>query len=492
MRRETFLERLRHTSYFDVIVIGGGATGLWCALDATLRGYKTLLVEQNDFAASASSKSTKLFHGGLRYLKQGHLGLVREALHERGYLAKMAPHLVTLRPFIIPHYAFIGKWWYGLGLSLYDLLAGRLACKYHSTLSREKTVEKSPNLNKNGLKNASLFYDGQFDDARFCIELAKKIAREGGCLLTYAKVTELLHQQEQITGVVIRDELGKELFQVHGKTIINATGVFTDKLRALDDRRCRPIMALSRGSHIVVDQKFLPGQTAIVVPKTADGRLIFIIPWLGKVLIGTTDIATYTPEIEPIPTSEEVDFLLKEAGNYLELKPKREDILSLFSGLRPLVRKSDQKKTAKLSRSHKILVSSSGMITITGGKWTTARKMAEECINQAIQEGFLEKRPCTTKNLHFEEGAQPHQGPLLHPSLPYTESDLVEAASEEMCSTLADLLARRTRCLFLNAKATLEIAPLAANILAKNLGKSPAWAAEELKKFQDFAKHYCV
>lgn len=491
MLRDDMIRQIRLVHEWDVIVIGGGATGLWCALDAASRGFRTILLERNDFASVTSGKSTKLFHGGLRYLRQGHIGLVREALLERGRLAKNAPHLFISRPFLVPYYSLGEKLLYHIGMTLYDLLAGKLGLQKHQPLSREKCMEKCPNLFPENLKGGCLFYDGQFDDARFAIDLVKTIHDHGGVVLNYAEVHAFTKQSGKISGVGVIDHNNGEFFELRGKVILNASGIFVDELRKMDNPLSAPIMSFSRGSHIVLDRNFLPGNTALIVPKTKDKRLIFLIPWLNKLLIGTTDIPVEkVSDEDSVATPEEIDFLLETAGAYLQKKPKREDILSVFAGIRPLVKRKSGKATSKLSRTHKIFLSESGLLTIAGGKWTTARQMAEDAIDKAIKHAHLEKKACRTKTLPIHETKKHHAPSPLHPDLPYTKEDITRAVKDELALTLIDVLARRTRSLLLNAEAAIEIAPQVAALMATHLGQDSAWIEKQLKAFRTFAKNY--
>lgn len=479
---------VHNTSCWDVIIIGGGASGLWCAYDAALRGYQTLLVEQGDFASATSSKSTKLIHGGIRYLKQGHISLVREALQERKILSEIAPHLVQSRQFIIPYAHWWERWYYGLGMTLYDYFSGPMGQEPHRSLSSPEALTHCPTLLSDNLHGGCLFSDGQFDDARFAIEIAKMAATYRATLLNYARVTKFSYEKDKICGVVIRDELTENQWEVRGKCIINATGIYTDEMRKLADPTAKPMMALSQGAHIVLDASFLPRETALVIPKTKDKRLAFLIPWHGKILLGTTDIPTPHPTQEAHPTQEEIDFLLDAASTILNKKPTREDIRSIFAGIRPLVKRPGA--TSKLLRSHKIALEPSGMITLTGGKWTTARKMAEETLNFAIQKGNLENRLCQTHKTPFKESVHLHKGQLLHPDLPYTEDDIEIAIEHEMAMTLVDLLSRRTRSLLLDVRATQAIAPKVAHTLQKRLGKSDAWKYQQIEEFLTISRSY--
>lgn len=468
---------------FDVLVIGGGATGLGAALDAASRGLRVLLLEKFDFAKGTSSRSTKLIHGGLRYLEQGMLSLVFEALHERGYLLKNAPHLISPLPFIIPAY----KWWerplFSFGLKIYDILAGSFNIKSSKHLTCLEVLERLPTLQEKHLKSGTLFYDAQFDDARFAIALMRTCQNLGGVLKNYTPVTGLIKNMGKVCGV------NTPQGAFYAKKIINATGIFTDEVRNLDDPLAEPMMKLSQGIHLVLPKKFLGEGTALVIPRTKDQRLLFMVPWHDHVLLGTTDRPVDFPAIEPKAKEKEVDFILKNAAPYLTCPPNRADVLSIFAGLRPLVREGG-KLTRKLDRTHKILVADSGLITITGGKWTTYRKMGEDVIDVAFP-----KTQSKTKSLHlygYKGSDIDHydKGDRLHSDLPYYERDVTYAVRYEMAKTLDDVLARRTRALFLNAKATIEIAPKVAKIMADELKQDAKWIQKELKDFEAIATLY--
>lgn len=476
MRRSEMLKSVAITKEWDLIVIGGGATGLWCALDAATRGYKTLLLEMGDFAEGTSSRSTKLFHGGLRYLKQGRLGLVHEGLIERGYLAKNAPHLFTSRPFLLPFYHSFERPYYKMGMILYDFLAGSLLLQKHRLLGRDAALAECPTLRSEGLRGGAVYFDGQFDDARFAIELAKTATAHGATLLNYCKVNQFLKKDGKITGVIATDLDTNHSIEICGKKVINATGIFSDEIRKLDDPITPPLMALSRGSHIIVDKKFLPLDTALIVPKTGDKRVIFVIPWQDKVLIGTTEAVIKEPSNNPKPSNEEIDFLLEHAKLILNPYPKKEDILSSFAGIRPLVKSNHEKASSKLSRNHEIVTAPSGLVTVAGGKWTTGRKMAEDTINKT----FKKPHPCKTKKL------------ALHQTKPPANfKDSVRlAVEEEMALTASDVLARRTRTLFLDTKEALSLAPETIHLMASLLQKDTAWEAIELTKFKEYAKSF--
>lgn len=500
---------------WDFCIIGGGATGLGVAVDAASRGFSTLLLEQYDFAKGTSSRATKLVHGGVRYLQQGNIKLVTEALHERGILHRNAPHLVKDLSFIVPNY----KWWegpyYGLGLKVYDWMAGELGLGKSRWLSREETLEQAPTLDAEGLRGGVLYHDGQFDDARLAINLAQTAAHHGAVLLNYCRVEGLVKKEGAaggagaahggagtgvIRGVRATDQAEGRSYEIAARVVINATGVFTDSVLQMDDPGSESVIAPSQGVHLVLDKDFLPGQAAILVPHTDDGRVLFAVPWHDKIIIGTTDTPVSEVTIEPRALPEEIDFILQQIGRYLRKVPSREDIRSVFAGLRPLV-KSSSKKTAELARDHLILVADSGLITITGGKWTTYRRMAEDTVNTAIQRAGLVEKPCVTASLAIHGAddaeairalvvARPALGERLHVRLPYIRAEIIWAAREELCMTVEDALSRRTRSLLLDARAAAECAPLVAELLAAELGRDQDWQLQQITEFRELAKGY--
>jgi glycerol-3-phosphate dehydrogenase len=516
MNRDEMLQQLDDpSSTWDMIVIGGGATGLGTAVEAASRGYRTLLLEQDDFAKGTSSRSTKLIHGGVRYLQQGNVGLVLEALHERGLLVGNAPHLVHDLAFVVPLY----DWWegpfYGIGLKLYDMLAGRLGLGPSRLLSREETLELLPTVEPKGLRGGVIYHDAQFDDARLAVSLARTFADLGGTPLNYLPVTGLLKEGGITTGVVARDEETGREYRLHARVVINATGVFTDKVRRLDDPQTAPIITPSQGVHLVLDRDFLPGDSAIMIPHTADGRVLFAVPWHGRVVVGTTDTPVATIFREPRPLPEEIDFLLAHAARYLTRHPTRADVLSTFAGLRPLVQPGGSEATAAISREHTILISGSGLVTITGGKWTTYRKMGEDTVSQAAVVAGLAPRPSVTEKLHihgWQEGEAPAapwdvygaeadavrglaaENPAweepLHPRLPYRACEVVWAVRHEWARTVEDVLARRTRSLLLDARASVEVAPRVAGLMARELGRDADWQRAQVAAYCDLARGY--
>jgi glycerol-3-phosphate dehydrogenase len=476
-----------------MIVIGGGATGAGIAVDAASRGYQVLLLERSDFGKGTSSRSTKLVHGGVRYLEQGNVSLVMEALKERGLLLHNAPHLVRNLAFVVPNY----EWWetpfYGIGLKLYNLLAGKYGFGTSRILSREETLEFLPTIKTEGLRGGVVYYDGQFDDARLLIDLMTTAHAHGAALLNHAPVTALLKDADGfVDGVRYQDAVTGEEMEARASIVINATGPFTDELRRKADPSAAPIISPSQGIHLVFDRSFLPGDSAIMVPHTSDGRVMFAIPWNGHTLVGTTDTPVSQAALEPVAMEQEIDFILETAGLYLEKKPQRADVLSIFAGIRPLVKAGDVGNTAALSRGHTIRIEESGMITVCGGKWTTYRRMAEDCVNQAATLAQLPERPCVTADLRIHAPQFAPAGEPLHPSLPYTEADIAHAVRHEMAETVEDVLARRTRALFLNAPAALQMAPRVAQWMAHERQAPPGWGDEQLAAFRNVAQGYLI
>jgi glycerol-3-phosphate dehydrogenase len=519
MDRKVYLSHLRsHPEFWDVIVVGGGATGLGTALEAVSRGYRTLLLEQDDFAKATSSRSTKLVHGGVRYLQQGNVSLVMEALRERGRLLANAPHVAHNLPFIVPIY----DWWdgpfYGVGMKLYDLLAGKLGLGPSKLLSRDETLARLPNIEAKGLRNGVIYHDGQFDDARLAICLARTIADKGGVPLNHVRVTELRKRGGNVVGVRARDAETGEAFELDARVVVNATGIFSDDIRQMDDPAEERMIAPSQGVHLVLDGSFLAGDSAIMVPKTADGRVLFAVPWHGRTIVGTTDTEIPDTPLEPRAREEEIEFLLEHAAIYLARDPRREDVLSVYCGVRPLVRVAGDKGTAALARDHVLMISKSNLVTITGGKWTTYRKMAEDAVDTAALVAGLEERPSGTATMRLHgwlkrpaetEGLlslygsdapavrrtmreRPGWDLPLHPRLPYFTGEVAWAARNEMAWTVEDVLARRTRALLLDARASIEAAPSVAAILAEELGRDAAWQRAQVDGYRAVAEGYVL
>lgn len=528
-----------HPKEWDMIIVGGGATGVGVAIDAASRGYDVLLLEQSDFGKGTSSRSTKLAHGGVRYLEQGNIGLVMEALKERGLLLQNAPHVVHDLAFVVPNY----DWWeapfYGLGLKLYQLLAGKYGFGGSRIISREETLEHLPTLKTEGLRGGAIYYDGQFDDARLLIHMVITAFEQGATLLNYVEVTGLSKDAEGfVDGVTGRDaETGNE-FRATAKVVVNATGAFSDLLRVKAEASATPMIAPSQGIHLVFDASFLQGRSAIMVPHTSDGRVLFAIPWHGHTLVGTTDTPIASATLEPVAMEEEVDFILATAAQYLTKAPTRGDGLSVFAGIRPLVRArgvpsgasnvvlSGVFNSAALSRDHVIQIDGSGLVTVCGGKWTTYRHMAEDCVEQAATFAQLPERPCVTQHLRIhgsgfgfrggenddaqkEPGAlsvygsdakeirkliaaEPSLGEPLNARLPYVKAEVIWATRSEMARTVEDVLARRTRALFLNARAAVAMAPGVAELMASEMGWNDVTREKQVAAFREVASNYIL
>lgn len=518
MNRQKLIYELKNQSdiIWDVIIIGGGATGLGIALDSVTRGYKTLLLEQSDFAKATSSRSTKLVHGGVRYMAQGDLFLVMEALHERGIMLKNAPHLTFNQEFVIPIYTIWDAILYTVGLKFYDLLAGRLSLGKSYFMNRQKTLNRLPLLKEKGLKGGVVYHDGQFDDSRLALELALTSVERGGTVLNYFKVKNLLKSDTgKITGVSATDMCSGEEFSLKSKVVINATGVFADDIAKMDNPSAKPTIKPSQGVHIVLDKSFLNSTSAIMIPKTDDGRVLFAIPWYGEVVVGTTDTPLNEISLEPVAMEKEIDFILSTAEKYFVKPPRRKDVLCIFAGLRPLAADPDNPSSTKeVSRRHKITLSPSGLLSITGGKWTTYRRMAEETINKGIKAGLIENRKCITSDLKLTRitdihsagrlhiygdsiqkiekiiAEKPESGALVHPDLPYTRAEVIWVCRNEMPATIEDVLARRTRSLLLNAKASAVAAPVVASIMAEELGFDHYWQKEQIDSYNKLIGKY--
>ena len=516
--RAKMLSGLETSQPFDLAIIGGGATGLGLALDASKRGFSVVLIEANDFAKGTSSRSTKLVHGGVRYLAQGNISLVYEALHERATLLHNAPHLARALSFIMPCYRIWEQAFYGAGLLLYDLLAGRRSLgrtRFHGVAATQSAL---PNIKPNGLKGSVQYWDGQFDDARLAIALARTAAQHGATVLNYCRAVELLHDTDnRVNGILAQDVETGLPYTIQASCVVNATGVWVDEIRQLDDeargQTSQTIVAPSQGVHIVVDREFLPGDQALIVPHTSDGRVLFAVPWLGKVILGTTDTPRHDLSQEPEPFHEELAFILREAGQYLQRAPTRADIKSIWVGLRPLVKPPSDAagNTKKISREHTVLISPSQLVTVTGGKWTTYRAMADDVIKHCMQAKLLEpKASCSTEHLTLV-GAQTgqtvehslHEAPGLAAygdeasflqSLPgadrmlgggLTAAMVRFAVRYEYARTVEDVLARRSRLLFLDARLAASVAPLVSQIMVEETGQDAG-----LSDFLTLAQHY--
>ncbi len=516
--RDRFLAKLAEETCWDIIVVGGGATGLGTALDAANRGYKTLLLERSDFAKGTSSRSTKLIHGGVRYLAQGNISLVYEALKERGRLLSNAPLLIKKQAFIIPCYGWWSELQYLVGLKLYDWMSGNFSFGVSKYLRKEKVIEILPGINPNKLKGAVEYFDGQFDDARLAVNIAQTCSEQGGTILNYFQVKALLKGENgKIMGVIAHDLENNREYRLHAKAVVNATGVFVDELLNMDKPARKPMIRPSQGVHLVLNKSFLNSETALMIPKTSDGRVLFVIPWQNHVLLGTTDTPIVKTSPEPKALDEEIDFILQTVKKYLTSAPSRKDVLSVFAGLRPLAAtENGTESTKEISRSHKIVVSESGLVTITGGKWTIYRKMAEETINKVIKINGLKKVGCSTANLkihgfvdrmdkdNFSKygsdqvyisalvSAHAELGNKLHDRMPYINAEVIWAIRNEMARTVEDVLARRLRVLFLDARAAIDMAPAVASMMAKELNYSLQWEKDQIKDFVELAANYLL
>ena len=517
LMRSDLLTRLKmHGEPFDLLVIGGGATGLSTALDAVARGYSVALVERYDFAQGTSSRSTKLVHGGVRYLRQGNVSLVREALRERALLLRNAPHLTRAMDFVIPCQRVWEPVFYGVGLRLYDALAGKQGLAPSRLLGRTEVVEALPGVESAGLSGGVVYQDGQFDDARLALALALTAIERGALVLNYVRCDGLLKHGGRVAGARLTEVETGESFEVLARSVVNATGVFVDEVRRQDEPRAEAMVTASQGAHVVLPGHFLPGNAALMVPKTDDGRVFFAVPWQGRVVLGTTDTPVPAAEVEPRPMAEEIDFILSHARRFLVRKPDASDVLSVYAGLRPLVSRGSGASTATLRRDHTIVISGSGLVTVTGGKWTTCRKMGEEVVDRVEQAQEWSPRPSVTEGLRLHGAANeaellpaddPRRGygtawqgiqelerenPVwaqpVNPSLPLRRSEVIWQARSEMARSVEDVLARRTRLLVCDASASAAAAPEVGRLLSQELGWTAAREAQSVAEFQALAK----
>lgn len=521
MKRPEQLAKLQQTPNWDVIIIGGGASGLGTAIDSASRGLKTILVEAADFAKGTSSRSTKLVHGGVRYLEQGNIALVREALKERGIMAKNASHLVKNQSFVIPNYNWWAGYFYTIGLKIYDVLAGSLSLGKSEYISKKKTIELLPTVKQKGLQSGVIYHDGQFDDSRMAINLAQTAIENGACVLNYIKVIALLKDNNnRVIGVIVEDQESGEKQEIKGTSVINATGVFTNSIMKMNDTVYKKYIVPSQGIHLVFDKSFLPGNDALMIPKTSDGRVLFAVPWHDKIVVGTTDTLIKSHSLEPIATEEEIEFVLETAQEFLSKKPTRADVLSVFAGLRPLAAPEEKgQSTKEVSRSHKIIVSETGLISITGGKWTTYRKIAEDLIDKAISVHTLSNSNCKTEHLPIHgnkpttdlerenhlyiygtdcagilklQETERELKEKLHPDYNYTLAEVVWAIRYEMARTIDDVLARRVRLLFLDARAAIASSEKVADLLANELSYDEAWKKNQISTFKTLANGFLL
>jgi glycerol-3-phosphate dehydrogenase len=515
-RVEVLRELGRQAEPWDVLVIGGGASGLGAAVEAASRGYRTLLVERSDFAKGTSSRSTKLVHGGVRYLEQLNLTLVTDALRERGHMLRNAPHLVHDQQFVVPAYSYASLPYYGFGLKVYELLSGKLSFGRSEMLSAKSTLERLPGLTGVGLRGGILYHDGQFDDARYAISLLRTLQDLGGVAINYVEAVALLQSGGKTIGITARDREDDAAFDLQAKVVINACGVFSEDTLSMEHKKHESMLAVSQGTHFVLPHSFLAGSTALMIPKTADGRVLFAIPWHGSTIVGTTDVPVARASAEPRALASEKKFILDHIERYFGQRPGAKEILSVWSGLRPLVKKAGV-KTSQLSRDHTILVSPTGVVTVTGGKWTTYRRMGQDTINRASEVASLPKLPSRTLELKIHGWAMDSTGAasdwervygsdvpllhalscedsgldaLLHPRLPFRAREVVWAARHEMARTVEDILARRTRALFLDARAAMEAAPDVAGLLARELNRSESRKTKDLADFLEVAAGY--
>lgn len=520
MRRKLMLGKLKEVNKpFDFIIAGGGASGVGILLEAVSRGYSAVLFEKADFVKSTSSKSTKLVHGGVRYLAQGDVALVREACVERGLLLKNAPHLVRNQSFIIPTFSLFDEIIYTAGLTVYDLMAGRYSLGRSRRISKKEVIKRLPSLTDNKLTAGVLYHDGQFDDARLAVNVLQTASDMGGLAVNYMPVEGLVKDNiGKLIGVRVKDLLDGTISEIAGRVVINATGVFADEILQMDQPGIKPTMRPSQGIHLVIDKSFLPGNDAIMIPKTDDGRVLFAVPWHGRVVVGTTDTPVEHPSPEPVALDHELEFILSTTGKYLKKVPRKSDILSIFAGLRPLAAvKNDngKKKTREISRSHKIIVSRSGLMTMIGGKWTTFRRMAEDIITKAEKvnnwtgtrtetrkmkiRGYREK--VDYNDPYYVYGADrdammdmindnPEMGETLSESLQIIKAQVVWAVREEMAMTVEDVLSRRTRCQLLDARESIRIAPEVALLMAREMGKDEKWINDQVNAYKKVTENY--
>lgn len=516
--RRALLISITEVDEWDILIIGGGATGLGIATDAASRGYKTLLLEQADFAKGTSSRSTKLVHGGVRYLAQGNIALVKEALKERGLMMKNAPHLTKNESIIIPCYSWFRGIFYAIGLTLYDWLAGRLSIGKSKLISRKEMIKRLPTIKRKSLKCGVLYHDGTFDDARMALNLAQTCVEKNGTTLNYCKVVSLkTNEIGKISGVTFIDKETQNIFEVKSKVVVNATGVFADDILKMDAPESRSIIRPSQGIHLVLDHSFLQSKDAIMIPHTDDGRVLFAIPWYQNVIVGTTDTPLQTHSLEPRALEAEIDFILNTAAKYLSKIPTRKDVLSVFAGLRPLAATDDStEKTKEISRSHKVIVSNSGLVSVIGGKWTTYRKMAEDTLSKIIRQKMLPFKPCVTRNLKihgYEQMADPDPLAIygtdrmgikkltvenesweipLSGKTGITPAQIIWAIRHEMALTVEDVLARRTRILFIDAQAAYNLAPKVASIMMKEMNKNEEWKESQISSFLKLSERYLL
>lgn len=492
MKRIDQLKAIDNTPEWDIVIIGGGATGLGSALDASSRGFKTLCIEKNDFSKGTSSRSTKLIHGGVRYLEQGNFAMVKSALQERWFLLKNAPLATRKISFILPVYSWWKYYYFGFGLMLYDFLSGKFSIGKTKFLNKMAVIEKIPEIKQKSLKGGVLYYDGQFDDSQICISLAQTAISKGATVINHMSLESFIYENEKIIGIKIKDTLDNRVREIKVKVVINATGVFADEIMKKDNVNHSKIVTPSQGIHLVVDKIHYQATDALLIPKTTDGRILFAVPWYNKVVIGTTDVETSHVVEEPIASKEEIKFVIENFNLYTSQHLTTKDVKSVFAGLRPLVKMKNIQSTADLIRDHTIVLSDSGLVTITAGKWTTYRKMARDVVNKALRSSTLPFRRCKTRRIKLLTISQSKEVEKikLHHDFEFTVADVKNAIQNEMACTLEDILARRIRLLFLDVKVALEVAPLVCNILQKELDKDVSWGNLQMESFQTLAKGY--
>ena len=504
MNRTEQICKLNEASIWDIVIIGGGATGAGAALDAASRGYKTLLIEQYDFAKGTSSKSTKLVHGGVRYLQQGNIKLVFEALRERGRLLKNAPHLTSTQAFIVPVYSLWEKIFYGVGLKVYDVLAGSLSLGKTKLLDVKQTIQQLPSINTNKLYGGVLYYDGQFDDSNLCIEILGTAEKKGAAIINYCKAIGFIKDNDKITGVEIMDTYSQHIYKIHAKAVINATGAFTNEVVEMDDKNQQDFVTPSQGIHFVINKNLFEGSAAMMIPKTSDGRVLFAVPWYGKVIVGTTDTPIEKSNIEPKALEEEIKFVLEHINRYGTQNITSADVNTIFVGLRPLISTKNKGNTSGVSREHALHISLSGLVSIIGGKWTTYRKMAIHAIDNAAFVGKLPKRKCVTANLPIDLSVEkqnivksiiesnPEYAHKIHADYPYQFAEIVYAVRHQMATNVEDVLARRIRLLYLDARLAMQVAPNVAVVLSKELNKDEIWIQQQVASFNKLASTYIL
>jgi glycerol-3-phosphate dehydrogenase len=526
--RQAILEGLKTQDIFDLLIVGGGATGCGIAVDAASRGLKVALVEKNDFAEGTSSKSTKLVHGGVRYLEmavkkcdRAQYHLVKEALHERGIFLKNAPHLAHRVPLVTPLYSWWEVPYVYAGLVLYDMLAGRLGLGRSSLVGRKEAKRRFPMLRGDKLKAGVIYYDGQFHDARMAITLVLTARRHGAFIANHVEALSFDKKDARLCGARVRDTIGGEEFDIRARGIVNATGPFVDRIRAMDDPSSKPVLNAASGIHIILSSRFVPPDTGMLIPKTEDGRVLFVLPWQGHALIGTTDTPAEIVE-HPRASEDEIAYLLRHINRYFDLSVDRGDVLSAWSGLRPLVKFDESASTAQLVREHLLMVSPSGLVTMAGGKWTSYRKMAEEAVDRVIESAGLHAGPCRTLDLrlvgaeHFtpeivsaltrdygieadiarhlahsfgdqamsvarlaEKGGL---GRRLHPGHPYIEAEIVYAVRHEQAECVLDALARRISLALLDNEAARAVLPRVVELMAGEHGWDDARCRMETER----------